>query len=232
MIIESGLRSIAASFPVFASLATGWSEYKNIKQEERIYHILEEFGRYLTVIKNNIDQDYIKSDEAKRLIEQTINKGKDELREEKRRQLASFLSNASTKELSWDNEKDMVLDTISKLSPMQVEILKIITENLVLTRGQDNVKLGSNYDADSTERPTFGYVTESSLVNLMLKFDTVENIESSLDYMLAIGIIEGANSRGWTRVGLKTGIRGFRPTKLGIKTLRYLGTDIEQMHVE
>ena len=56
-----------------------------------------------------------------------------------------------------------------------------------------------------------------------------ENIESSLDYMVSIGVIEVASARGWTQVGGKTGVKGFRPTKLGIKTLDYLGIDITKM---
>ena len=44
-----------------------------------------------------------------------------------------------------------------------------------------------------------------------------ETIEASLDYMVSIGVIEVASARGWTQVGGKTGIKGFRPTQLGLK---------------
>src|SRR5690554_3902868 len=91
-IIESGLVSIASSFPVASSLATGWSEYKNHKQAERIEKLLSDYGRRLRSLESDLDTDYLASDEAKNLIEQTVNKGKDELRDEKRKFLSVFLA--------------------------------------------------------------------------------------------------------------------------------------------
>ena len=46
----AAIRSIAASFPVAASIATGWSEYKNIKQSQHISEILEEFAKRISLL--------------------------------------------------------------------------------------------------------------------------------------------------------------------------------------
>ncbi|PQJ20995.1 hypothetical protein [Tenacibaculum sp. SG-28] len=89
-VIESSLVSIASSFPIAASLASGWSEYKNHKQAERIEQILMDYGERLQSIESEVDSEYLASDEAKNLIEQTVNKGKDELREEKRKFCLNF----------------------------------------------------------------------------------------------------------------------------------------------
>ncbi len=228
-VIESSLVSIASSFPIAASLASGWSEYKNHKQAQRIEQILTDYGQRLQNIESDVDSEYLASDEAKNLIEQTVNKGKDELREEKRQFLSEFLANASTKKLAKDKEKEMILDTIDKISPLQASLLNSITELLALSWGKDNIKLSSDYDPDAEDKPTFGYMLESLMVQMNLNLASKENIESSLDYMVSIGVIEVASARGWTNVGGKTGVKGFRPTKLGLKTLEYLGIDVDKM---
>src|SRR5690606_30503298 len=211
-VIESSLVSIASSFPIPASLASGWSEYKNHKQAERIQQILSDYGQRLQSIEEDVDPDYLASDEAKNIIEQTVNKGKDELREEKRKFLSEFLANSSTKKLSKDKEKEMILDTIDRISPLQASLLRSITELLVLSWGKSNVRLSSDYNPDATDKPTFGYILESILVKMNSQSGSKENIESSLDYMVSIGVIEVASARGWTQVGGKTGVKGFRPT--------------------
>jgi hypothetical protein len=228
-VIESGLISIAASFPIASSLAAGWAEYKNYRQAERINEMLSSFGQKLQEMESEIDQEYLKTDEAKNLVEQTINKGKDELRAEKRELLVEFLANSTTIKNSSDKEKEMVLDTIDRISPSQTQILRTITELLVLQWGKSNVRLSSDYNPDAADKPTFGYILESGLVTYNQANNTKDNIEASLDYMVSIGIIEVASARGWTNVGGKTGVKGFRPTKLGLKVLEYLGISIDEM---
>jgi hypothetical protein len=228
-IIESGLISVAASFPVAASLATGWAEYKNHRQAERINDLLNLFGQRLQEMAGQVDKDYLKTDEAKNLVEQTINKGKDELRAEKRKMLVEFLANSTTTKNAADQEKEMVLDTIDRVSPSQIQILKNITQGIVFQWGRANVRLSSDYNPDAKDKPTFGYILESRLVAQNQTSNTKDNIEASLDYMVSIGVIEVASARGWTNVGGKTGIKGFRPTKLGLKILEYLGIMVDNM---
>ncbi|PQJ20994.1 hypothetical protein [Tenacibaculum sp. SG-28] len=143
--------------------------------------------------------------------------------------MSEFLANSSTKKLAKDKEKEMILDTIDKMSPLHASLLKSITEMLVMTWGKDNVKLSSDYDPDAKDKPTFGYILESIMVRMNSSSASKENIESSLEYMVSIGVIEVASARGWTQVGGKAGVKGFRPTKLGLKTLEYLGVDVDKM---
>lgn len=228
-IVESAIISAAASFPVAASIATGWAEYKNYKQAEHVENIISDYAKKLQNLEDKVDQEYLGTEEAKRILERTATIGKDEARKEKREMLSEFLANASTKSLSGDKEKDMVLDTIDRISPLQSSLLKSITELIVMQWGRLNVQLGSDYNPDSEKKPTFGYIIESSLVSMNQSHSTKENIEASLDYMESIGVIEVHSARGWTMVGGKTGIKGYRPTKLGIKVLEYLGVTIQQM---
>jgi hypothetical protein len=180
-------------------------------------------------MSDKVDQTFLQSEEAKRLIERTSIVGKDEIRKEKRKMISEFLANASTNKLSGDPEKDMVLDTIDRISPIQCTLLKSITELIVLQWGKSNVKMGSDYDPTAAKKVTFGYIIESSLVAMNKGHSAKENIEASFDYTVSIGVIEVHSAKGWTTVGGKTGIRGYRPTKLGLKILEYLGVSVEKM---
>lgn len=228
-IIESTLISLAASFPIAGSIATGWNEYKNYKQTRNIESIISDYAKRLQELQDNVDDNYLQTEEAKRLVERTAIIGKEEARDEKRKMLSEFLANSSTKGLSGDTEKDMVLDTIDRLSPLQSQLLNTITQLLVLQWGRKNVKLGSDYDPSAEKKPIFGYITEPTIVKMNIENHTKENMEASLDYMTSIGVIEVHSSRGWTQVGGKTGIRGYRPTKLGLKVLEYLGVKVDDM---
>lgn len=228
-IVESAIVSAASSFPIVSSIATGWSEYKNHKQSEHIQNIIIQYAKRLQELSDKVDQDFIGSEEAKRLIERTSTIGKDEIRKKKREMLSEYLANASTKDLSKDTEKDMVLDTIDRISPTQCQLLKSITELLVMQWGKENVKLGSEYDPGASKKPTFGYMIESKLIAINQHYSSKENIEASFNYMESIGVIEVHSARGWTQVGGKTGIKGYRPTKLGLKVLKYLGISVYEM---
>lgn len=227
--IESAIISVAASFPIAGSIAAGWNEYKNYKQTKHIESIISNYAKRLEELQEQVDENYLQSEEAKRLVERTATIGKDEAREEKRKMLSEFLANASTFSLSQDPEKDMVLDTIDRISPLQSQLLNTITQVIVLQWGKSNVKLGSDYDPNAEKKPTFGYIVESTLVQMYSSTYKKENIEASLDYMTSIGVIEVHSARGWTQVGGKSGIKGYRPTKLGLKVLEYLGINIDEM---
>ena len=225
-IVESSIVTLASFFPIASSFATGWSEWKNNKQSQNIHDILKKYFERLTDIEDKIDKDYIQTEEAKRLLERTTLKGRDESREEKRKILADFLANSSTQKLSNDKEKDMVLDVIDRLSPFHVRLLKSVTHMLVVQHGVDNVRLGSDYNPDAKDKPTFFYMQESIVVMLYKGHASQEIVEASLDYLVSVGLFEGANARGFTQIGGKTGIKGFRPTKLGLRVLEYLDVDI------
>jgi hypothetical protein len=232
----ASIRAVAASFPVIASVAAGWGEYKNIKQAEHIQDIITEFAKRIFVIESSLDKDFLNSDEMKKLIEQAVAKGKDEIMQEKRYLYSEFLKNAATQRLSFDKEKDMVLETISKVSALHISILTLVASSLVVSGSKDDVLLGSDYDHGVEDKPVFKYHYEKGLVDLVLDItktdvneDNVNNIEASLDYMLSIGLLELHSHRGWTQIGNKQGIRAFRPTKLGLKILDYVGRSIDNM---
>ncbi|MDQ7917122.1 hypothetical protein RBU60_06000 [Mesonia sp. MT50] len=229
-IIESTLISVASSFPVAASLATGWSEYKNHQQSLRIKDLLERYVKNLQKFKNQVDEEYLKKEEAKKLIEQTVEKGKDEVKSEKRKLLSDFLFFSSTKSLSKDNDKEMILYTIDKISLLQASLLLSITKYLSSGYGKENILMGSDYYY-SKAKDEFCYQPEWYIVHSYTnkKQHEKSHIEACLDYLVSIGVIETASSRGFTTVWDKKGIKGYRPTKLGLKTLEYLGYGLDKL---
>ncbi|MDJ1483480.1 hypothetical protein QNI16_23480 [Cytophagaceae bacterium YF14B1] len=230
LLVESTLITAASAFPIVSSLATGWTEYKSYKQTKNIKSILLDYAKRLDELKDKVDQQYLQSEEAKRLIERTAILGKEEDRQEKRKMLSEFLANASTVQLSDDTEKDMVLDTINRISPLQSSILHFITKSIIMSMGKDSVKLGSNYNPKSPGDQFFGFERELVVVVAFQDHNidpikSSDTIEASLDYMISIGVVELLSMRG----GLVGGERLCKPTKLGLKVLDYLGTPIENM---
>ena len=144
--------------------------------------------------------------------------------------LADFLANSSTKTNAKDQEKDMILDIVDKISPLHLTLLKTITYYLIKGSGIDNVMLWVNYDPDATEKLEFKYVQEVTLVELFTEdISQGEIIEASLIYLEWIGLLEWPSARGWTTLWWKLWIKGYRPTKLWIKVLQYLWVDIKNI---
>ena len=142
---------------------------------------------------------FLASDEAKRQVERAINIGKDETRTEKRKMLSEFLANGCTTELSNDAEKDMILDTIDKLSPAGCEILVSVNKNL------------ARYVNRRKQEP----LDEFELYGYYRKKDATH------EYLVSIGLIE--QEKVLTNSAL------FSLTILGERVLKYLGFDIQRI---
>jgi hypothetical protein len=181
----ASLRALAATFPIVSSVAAGWSEYKNIKQSEHIKEILGEFAKRITLIENSLlNEEFLRSDEMKRLIEQVASKGKDEIINEKRHYYSEFLKNATTLELSHDDEKEMVLETISKLSVSHIKIL---------IEAEDMINTARNSMTKENKSPWQYFHIDGDEVPMG---NTKNNTAANIDYMLAVGVIETPILRG------------------------------------
>ncbi|MBN2228262.1 MAG: hypothetical protein JW779_01640, partial [Candidatus Thorarchaeota archaeon] len=101
-VIHSGLRSIAASFPVFASLGQVWNEYENHKTGYRISELMEnlkirfeELNKRVSIVEKftgQIPEDFPS------LLEITIDKVRKEFSQEKRRIYADILASLSVQQ--------------------------------------------------------------------------------------------------------------------------------------
>lgn len=226
----ASIRAIASSFPIASSIATGWSEWKANQEKVAIEDLLQKFGERLNNIEQeHISDDFLKSDDAKHLIAKTAAVAADEIRAEKREMLATFLAMSFHNDLSPDQDKFDVLNVIDKLDSQGALILKNITLALGLTWGKVNLHLGSDYDPKSPDKPTFGYINESGVVELFKHQTSPEAIEAKLAFLVSLGTLETQSARGWTTVGGMTGITGYRPTKLGLRVLEYLNVSTSNL---
>lgn len=189
-IIESTAISVASSFPILASLATGWSEYKNHLQVKNIENILENFYQKLTALGEKLDKEYLDSDELKALIIKTCMGGKEEISSAKRKMLSSFLANSCTSKLSDDISKNSILETIIRLSPSDVYLMKLISEK------SDNFQ-NSILDGSKKYDPNNGswlVCSDRQIIDLVNGIKEHE-VLASLDYLNSVGVIESPSSR-------------------------------------
>jgi len=203
------LRSLYASFPILASVAAAWSEYKNIKQIAHIKEMLEEFAKRITSIENSVDKNFLGSDEMIVLIEQTINKGKDEIVREKRLCYSDFLKNSTTTVLSRDKEKGMILETISKLSISHIRLLAEVA---------NSIKTNEKTLPESDETRPYCQIKNDKLT----PHDSIseENVNvANVDYLLAIGVFEMPIHRGKI---ISYASRSFTLSNLGWRVIKYL----------
>ena len=185
-IVESSVISLAASFPVFASIATGWSEYKNHLQTENIKFILEVFYKKLEQLEGKVDQSYLDSNELKALILHISVYGKDEISIEKKKYLGYFLANSCTKEYSENSIKITVLETIKKLSPFDLHVLELIGK-----------KTGENWTRMKKYNPansSWTSIDEKMMLDEFQDHDELDII-STLEYLNVTGVIENISSR-------------------------------------
>lgn len=125
--IKVGLKTIAASFPVAASLAQAWNEYESKVQHERIQKFFEDFKIELEMIKDRVNkaENYIRdSGEVPSQIERTVNKIRKEFSCKKRKIYAHLLSNLVTTSgtLTYD-DKITFIDNLETLTDQDLTIL-------------------------------------------------------------------------------------------------------------
>lgn len=189
-IIESSAISIASSFPVLSSIATGWNEYKNHIQIENVNNILNEFYNKLKTLDEKLDKSYLDSNDLKSLIIKTCFYGKEEISEKKRKYLGLFLANSCTITLSKSIVKNSILETIIKLSEFDIYLINLISEN---TEKSQNSILSGGKKYNPAETP-WTILKEKDIIEKLKEFPE-KDILSSLDYICGIGVIENVLTR-------------------------------------
>jgi hypothetical protein len=94
-VIKAGLRSIAASFPVAASLTQAWNEYESRIQFARIEEFFHSLRQHIGSMQDRIKEveAYIlRSGEVPPLIERTIQRVKSEQSDKKRKSYMRLLA--------------------------------------------------------------------------------------------------------------------------------------------
>ncbi len=127
-LIGAGLRSVANSFPVFATLAQGWSEYENHLFKTRV----EEFFTEVQVRLESLEAmdtarlERIVSVEAQSaLLEEAIAAASREPDRNKRRSFSDYYVAGITGEISKDSDVlRSLLQTLEALTPTDLRVLK------------------------------------------------------------------------------------------------------------
>ena len=128
-VIKCGIRSLAASFPGAASLATAWSEWDS----EKRFNYVKGFFELTTQLFEEFDErikeqeTYLASEEAPHLLSLVIEKVQREHREEKRKRFAKFFLEglAVGDKVSFD-EKRYFLELLDELNNFDFKILQDI----------------------------------------------------------------------------------------------------------
>jgi hypothetical protein len=129
-IVGSGLRTIEASFPGFASLGQAWSEYENYRAGERATELMNNLKNKLESLQDKVDniEDIYKKtrDQFFSLLEVTIEKVRKEFSKQKREIYADVLANLSFQQYEYPYEdKVAVIHSLDALNPADLEVLKL-----------------------------------------------------------------------------------------------------------
>ena len=208
-IIESSLITIASLFPVASTIATGWNEYKNIIQQNNIQDILQKLSSKLEDIKDQVDNNYLNSNDFKSLLLKTCIYGQEEIVEEKRKALAIFLANSCLNVNKIDFSKNAVLETLVKLSEIEIFVLNIIYKETLNTNEKLKETFLGNLEYKPKELP-IKFLSETSIIKKSNGFKELD-ILNTLEYLNSLGVIENIASRSSTN--LDAHIDNFLKTK-------------------
>lgn len=131
-LIESGVRSIAASIPIAASLGQAWNEYETHLMGKRIQELFDNVKSVMRDLHQRLDihEDLIAKcrDQFPSLLEMTIDKVRREFSDEKRRLYAHLLARLVLDggARSYDEKVTLIesLDALTELDLMVLELFK------------------------------------------------------------------------------------------------------------
>ena len=132
-IIASGIRSISASFPGFATIGQAWTEYQYHKMNSRIEEFFENVKDELCDVEDKILEvidSIIDREEFPYLLEYTIERVQREASEKKRIQFAHVLSRLLAVGSKYRlDEKRNVLETLDTITEEDIIIFSLISSN-------------------------------------------------------------------------------------------------------
>jgi len=128
-IVKGGLRSIAASFPVFASLGQAWNEYETHRTSSRIQELLDNLKAELGRLGQTIDAhtDALRQcEDFPELLEITFEKVRKEFGEPKRATYARVLGRLIVDgNQCGHDEKVALIDSLDALSELDLHLLRL-----------------------------------------------------------------------------------------------------------
>lgn len=125
-IIKGGLRSIATSIPVLASLGQAWNEYETNRTTKRIEELLENLRKELEGLKETFGKHEVNLQGFPELLEITVEKIRKEFMESKRAKYARLLARLTIagNDRPYD-EKVALIESIDILSELDLDVLQL-----------------------------------------------------------------------------------------------------------
>ncbi len=123
-LINGGIRSISASFPVFASLSQAWNEIETNLYKKRIEEFFNQLESELLKVKEKINkiENQTSNDELIELIQKCVSLSKESSNLEKRKLFPKILTNSI---VNPDNlNHDTKLDFIESLDYLSINDIR------------------------------------------------------------------------------------------------------------
>ncbi len=132
-IISGGLRSIAASFPVFSSIGQAWNEYETHRTSQRVQELIDNLRSAIEILYQRVDnlEDKFKNvaEEFPSLLEITVDKVRKEFSAEKRKIYAQVLVKLPIEDsLQTYDERATLLHELETLTPLDLNALKLFKD--------------------------------------------------------------------------------------------------------
>lgn len=127
--IKSGLRSLAASFPVAASFGQAWSEYEGRRTAERIAELFDDVQKELAAQRGRLEAQEVSLEPVKdfpELLEITVEKVRREYTRAKREAYARLLTRLAVGDNERNHdEKVAVLESLDSLTEFDLNVLRL-----------------------------------------------------------------------------------------------------------
>ena len=193
--------SLAAlqALPFGGSVAQLLTDYLPQKKQRRLVEFVQELGREWQTHRDRLDEDFIRSDEFDRLVEDVMDRVQQVRSQEKQAYFAAILAGFATPERPDEAERQRILDTLDGMRPRQMRILAVISE---------------------TTEPPPGLYAGGVMATLKWKMPDLEDavIRDEWDALAGLGVVGGYPSGTMTAQGAGN-LRG-RVTPYGWRYLK------------
>src|SRR5262249_50087884 len=109
-----------------SNVLSGWSQKRRF---QRIREVLGRLEAQLARVRDQVREDYIRSDEFEDLLDQTLRRVATERQEAKRRLYAAFLASAVTSPGEPYHEQLRFLRTVEELQPDHIRVIRAMLQD-------------------------------------------------------------------------------------------------------
>jgi hypothetical protein len=124
--ILNGIKAILANFPIGSGIASLMSDYIPSQRELRLMEFTENIARDLSELENEINENYLKSDEYAFIFEKCFKGAVENYQKEKIIAFRAILINSLIEFKITQTEKEYYLNLVDSLSLLHIQILSFL----------------------------------------------------------------------------------------------------------